>query len=345
MNNGFDAKESGNVPLPRLASIDSIKGVAVCLIIALHYSVFLAPQVATAVSNQISFGRVGTFLFFLVTGFTIPGSLRKPNFSTRAFLLKRVVRLLPPLWLSLLIGFPIAMVVKKVYGDEPLTVWLMNIVGLQTWFGKHSINGVTWTLGVDWLIYLVLLLLHKFAKRADYAVLLIVAGLVFGIVLPEAMGKRIPVGALSLVLASGVGYCWNLFIRARLINQRQVMIRIGGLILVATGAIIANNGDSLAYEFASFHSPRPEILGLVTAIGLFLVLTLKNISLGPFISMLGRASYSLYLFHGVGLSATEGHWAVRLGWIVLAILISALSYRFVEKPLSRLKTWTPTVAE
>jgi peptidoglycan/LPS O-acetylase OafA/YrhL len=96
----------------RFGYIDAQRGLAAILVIWLHatdaFKQLPTPPVGDllyAFSAALDTGRVGVILFFAISGFVIPSSLRAIGNQTKAdalrvFLIRRVFRLYPAYWLS-----------------------------------------------------------------------------------------------------------------------------------------------------------------------------------------------------------------------------------------------------
>ncbi len=318
---------------PRLVSVDGLKGVAIVFVVGIHYMEILTPGIASTIYSQISYGRLGTLLFFIVTGFLIPGSLRKDGFAIITFFTKRAVRLWPGLWISLLVGYFASLNTGNAVPVLTLGNCVANMIGIQTWFRYPNFNPVTWTLGIDWLIYLKFASIRKFSPKTDYSLLAVVAGFFIGVVTPSMLGQRVPAGALTLYLGSAVGWVWFQYLKTKSLTKGGAFARISGLSLIECASILVNNSNERGYEFYTYHTPKAEIFAWILACTLFLIATAKDFYFGRILSYLGRASYSIYLFHGIGILGSETGGNERVCLIFVAALLSIAVYHFVEKPI------------
>ncbi len=92
----------------RYAHIDALRAVHVLLVIWMHTSEVFVPVALPSLQGRLhdvaysfDFGRIGVVVFFIISGFVIPASLRGPRGEDcRQFLIRRLFRLYPLCWLS-----------------------------------------------------------------------------------------------------------------------------------------------------------------------------------------------------------------------------------------------------
>jgi peptidoglycan/LPS O-acetylase OafA/YrhL len=173
---------NGGSPTTRLASIDALRGVA-ALGVVLYHAVL---QTTNAVPHNLfqwpvkgvvflsSFGYIGVFLFFVISGFCIhlrwaraeaAGQTRRIDFGS--FWGRRLRRLYPPylvaLALFLLLTAATAGIDVTQFFVYDVVMHLLMLHNLDP-HTCYSINGVFWTLAIEeqlYLAYFVLLFLRK----------------------------------------------------------------------------------------------------------------------------------------------------------------------------------------
>ncbi len=153
---------------------DQLRGLAALVVVLTHmFNVypFAQAMVATTVGTPplnlptlwitpamaqswINFGPLGVGLFFLVSGFVIPFSLRRHGRG--AFLLARALRIYPTYWAALAIGCLLVVASARYWGrPTPFnweSVWA-NLTLSHTLRGIPSIDQVNWTLVVELHFY------------------------------------------------------------------------------------------------------------------------------------------------------------------------------------------------
>lgn len=179
----------------RLLSIDALRGIA-ALGVVLYHAVLQTPH---AVPNNVfqwpvkgiqflsSFGYIGVFLFFVISGFCIhlqwarreaAGEQRSPGFVT--FWKRRVRRLYPPYLFALALFFLMAAYTVGInvshffVYDVVMHLLMLHNLDPNT---CYSINGVFWTLAIEEQLYLAYFLLLFLRKRLGWGRTLVICGL------------------------------------------------------------------------------------------------------------------------------------------------------------------------
>jgi peptidoglycan/LPS O-acetylase OafA/YrhL len=237
----------------RLRSIDALRGAA-AMGVVLYHMVGPKPQAAAGSAwrwlslpfmHALSFGYVGVFLFFVISGFCIhlqwaksAAIGREPEIDFAAFWKRRLLRLYPPYLIALVLYLSIAALTSEVQfnlfylWDTGLHLLMLHNLDPRT---SYSINGVFWTLAIEEQLYLAYFLLLFMRRRWGWGSALVVcavariAWLALGESLKQGFGIEIPVteaaashwftwalGALGVEAAMGVtrlpGWCRNLWV-------------------------------------------------------------------------------------------------------------------------------------
>ena len=149
----------------RFAHIDSMRAIAALLVVWLHTSEEFVKLAAPSLQDLLhtiaylpDFGRIGVVLFFAISGFVIPSSLRGERLDAcRTFLIKRLFRLFPLYWLSIPFGL---LTSWTIWGREiSATAIAWNLSMVQEAAGYPSIQGLYWTLQTELVFYGVCVLL------------------------------------------------------------------------------------------------------------------------------------------------------------------------------------------
>ncbi len=338
----------------RVGYLDGIRGLAICGVLALHW-----------IGSEFPFGRggyLGVDLFFVLSGYIISTMLwrsRPPGRSVaaqyRTFLRRRVVRLYPALIATILGTILIYAVLpagRARFADLLAPGFLALVQGTAFSEASGYMNpfGFTWSLSVEWMFYLVWPLIVLAARGAGVAPRQAAkaAGITAGAIYLGAMFQtpnwfyfgplaRIPEmligGALALSIVETTYYPPP--------RRPRMAVGIALLLVAATAAFIA---------FAPAGStPLYRFVGLPVAVctGLDLIWLGLRINSGFIgwlscrpLALLGRGSYSIYLWNSVGVDLFlrhngHGQPLVVVGAEAFGLALAVVSYQFVELPFMR----------
>jgi peptidoglycan/LPS O-acetylase OafA/YrhL len=350
--------------IARYAHIDAMRAIAVLLVVWAHTSEVFVPIALPSgqdrlhdVAHFFDFGRIGVVMFFIISGFVIPASLRGPRVAgCRQFLIRRLFRLYPLYWLSIPFGL---LTTWWIWGKEiSLQAILWNLSMVQEAAGYPSIQGLYWTLQTELVFYGLCMALFALGLLGSTVALSLVVVLLgsagalvwgagaLGVALPQGVAQAAVPLVVHLSLMFWGALVRHAFERARLPAAVWLVLVGYCLAWLALGMGVAvwhlRGGDNEAL----FRAFVPCAIGIALFVLFAAWLKLRAAGL----VWLGGVSYSLYLFHPVaqyGLS-----WMVQttdLAWVkgwttgaymlvatLLAVGVSALTYRFVELPFQAL---------
>jgi peptidoglycan/LPS O-acetylase OafA/YrhL len=328
--------------------INGLRGLAVLAVVLYHFRV-----------PGFDGGYIGVDVFFVISGYLmtqiIVPRVKAGTFSVLDFYLARARRIVPALIALALTLLFLGFFVLSPYEYRALgkhaasaVMFLSNIIfSIESGYfdpvshEKWLLH--TWSLSVEWQFYLLypllVLLLAKLGRAgavtAGLALILLVS-LAISVVTtprsPETAFYLLPARAWEM-LGGGLIF----LLREHLDRLMSPAIGIAGLLLVL-----------LAMVFYSDATPFPGSLAAVPVVGAGLLIASRwSGFLGrlPF-QTLGNISYSLYLWHWpfwVGARHFElvDNLAARFAVIAAAVVVSYLSYRFVETPFRRKGGTTP----
>ena len=116
--------------------------------------------------SWLNLGAFGVAVFFLISGFVIPFSLRAQ--PAGPFLVARAFRIFPTLWAAILIDWLTVHAQSVYYGRAmaftPFT-YLYNALLLDTAVGHGYVDLVNWTLAIEVKFYIVMALLRPWILR------------------------------------------------------------------------------------------------------------------------------------------------------------------------------------
>ncbi len=334
-------------------ALDGLRAVAVTIVILLHCEI-----------PWTRGGGIGVDIFFTLSGFLISSVLlaeyaKTGDIRIGRFYVRRLLRLYPALLavaaVSVLAVSGLDANARKQAADGAVgaityTINWLSIGGTQHRFG---ILAHTWSLAVEEQFYLVwplalLLVLRRFQVRGAFwvSVVLTVASACESVLLYRHFGwkriyfgtdARLPqilVGAtLALARAS-----WNPLPLAKpLMNTAAICGAIG------IAAMVVSAPPRILYAYIGFVlvaiMAALIILGLVERASPWASRVLEA---APAV-FIGRISYGLYLWHWPIVFLVNVWWPainpyMRLGIVApLSVIVSVMSYRFVERPFLRVK--------
>ena len=149
-------------PLPAL---DALRAVAAVAVVFAHlYTVFAFRGTLITWARA---GDVGVYVFFVLSGYLIAASVLAPvHFDRRGYMLRRATRILPLYYATIVVSvlFIDATPLTTAHGRLDIAAHLLLIHNLWRDF-RYSINGVFWTLSVEWLFYLLMVALAPLLRR------------------------------------------------------------------------------------------------------------------------------------------------------------------------------------
>jgi peptidoglycan/LPS O-acetylase OafA/YrhL len=290
--------------------------------------------------NQCMLGLTGVFVFFAVSGFLVTQSYEQTRSPWR-YLLKRILRIFPAYLVCLVLT---AFVLGPLVTTLPLAEYLhrpepYNYVYYNSFFDIRvhelpgvmfvdnpvglEVNGSLWSLGCEFDMYLMVLLLGV-ARLLRWPVCLALLALGMGcIAFPDALG-----------FLGGWGWTLSFFAIGMLLYKLQ-----GTRIFNGKLALLALAGLALSI-------PLRQFILLFPLCGCYLALYLALHPKLPLIraTRFGDLSYGLYIFgwpsEQIVIWLMHGHaewWQVFILATLLAGSLAFLSWHLIEKRALRLK--------
>ena len=282
--------------------------------------------------NSIAFGSLAVAIFFMSSGFFVTKSLLKSK-DSKKYLHNRFIRIFPPLWFTLIVCILVCGLFFSTYNlgkyflsidffKYCLNFILIPIHNLPGVFMNNIypgvVNGPLWTLPIEFVCYLVLLLAYKLnlvnKKSYKYVALLFIVAFV-GI-------NLIPLGIKGYIQPCFL-FFWGSFywIYRDKITMKNTYFLIS---LVAFGLLIV-----LGYgQVASFL--------FVPYLTLYIAFCLPQCN--NHLASLGNLSYDIYLcgwpIQQMIISLFGGSMLVGMNILIsipLSILVGFITYNLVEK--------------
>ncbi len=164
-----------------IKSLDFLRGIAALGVVLYHYSGLLLPTLnPNYLTSILAYGEYGVQIFFVISGFIIPFSMKKSNYSLKGFwknLLRRYIRLAPPAYVamlfSILIYFSAILFLKRPidgisWPGFNWTAILGNISFSAPLIKSSWFNPVFWTLAIEFQFYILIGLLLPLILNKKY---------------------------------------------------------------------------------------------------------------------------------------------------------------------------------
>jgi peptidoglycan/LPS O-acetylase OafA/YrhL len=333
--------------------IDGLRAVAVLAVVFFH-----------AKLPGFSGGFIGVDVFFVISGYLITGLIaddcRNGRFTFANFYFRRIRRIVPALvcvyaactLLAALLMLPSDMAeFGRSLRSSAMFVSNHFFYRLADYFGGQSdLKPLlhTWSLSIEEQFYLVwpavFLLLIRWRNGWLHNVIAAVGGLSLAASVAmvgyhrEAAFFLAPFRAWELLLGA-----WLALLPARPALSPRIaeMCASAGLLLILGSTLLLAEGD-----------PFPGLLALPPCLGTALLiiagtqpkptLVTRWLSMRPAVAV-GLVSYSLYLWHWPLLAFARYHvdrplrWSETASLLLASLLLSAATYRWVERPARRLQ--------
>jgi peptidoglycan/LPS O-acetylase OafA/YrhL len=346
----------------RYAEVDALRGLAAVSVVIYHlvghrvsvifgaqeapksiFDPFNVDAVLSAIVTTIFNGAAAVTLFFAISGFVLAHSLRKAPIPTPAnylaFLIRRVLRLVPGVWLSLVLALGLQVLIPNgPPPDQRLDAF---------WLGD-SINGLNaplWTIRVELAMSAVFPLL-LFLNWACPRWLQIVIALAL---IPMTSGRFGAIWIYAFTFQLGImlpdfGRPMIAMIPRRLLPWVTVLalaIFLSSLNLLRLYPVVPASAWTVIKSIMAFYLLAYVVYGPPLA-------WLR----ARWLQFLGEVSYGIYLFHGplMFVAVAVSMWifapsftsqSVLFGSIMLigvlpaTVLLAWASYRYVEQPCIR----------
>lgn len=302
----------------RLDGIQALRGVA-ALAVLLHH----AMEVSGGHGWLTRLGASGVDVFFVISGFVM--AYTSKGLSAPTFLLRRIARVVPMYWLVNLAMLGVAatgLAYKNLNTAPPYVI--ASLLFLE----PAPMLNIGWTLNLEMVFYLLFaatIAVGLFRFAALVIPLLLLLGIATG--LPQ-ISKPI---VLEFAMGVGLG---TAFARGWLSGK------------FAAPAALLSIG---LFAAASYFSPDPATAGLPETVRWVwwgvpaLLMVYASLYWKPRSTLLGDASYSIYLVHPIVMTALAKVlletqtplWLAFPAAIVISLGLGLLAYRVAEGPLHR----------
>ena len=362
-----------------LSQIDALRGWAILLVFFFHAWGISGGSTGSEPSLWFSYvaaGRTGVTLFFVISGFllSIPWlrAMQSPDVAMPSFknyYAARVLRIVPLYYLAVFM----ACVVSGSWGTG-FKAFTFQFVGFEIF----PFSVVWWTLVTEVQFYLLLpLLIWLLAREGKSRLILLLVLILWGgvymtQVLHNPSGEKISSYLLTKSLLGrlpafllGMLAAW-IFLKARALpifsaNWVRVLGALAVLLALYVNGVVLRHTVLLGewQSESNWHEHHIYEAILWSVVLLVLVLTrplLYRVIANSVLAVVGKLSYSLYLWHvpilfyviyptkeriGVGFSESVLAYLLTFAALLLSLIASLLTYRFIELPGLNVKRRLP----
>jgi peptidoglycan/LPS O-acetylase OafA/YrhL len=323
----------------RLLQVDGLRAVAALSVLLFHYTTRYEEVFLHSLPLGWGFakGYLGVNLFFVISGFVIFMTIEAAK-SPADFVFSRLTRLFPTFWAAVLLTWLLTLAVPLPGNTRSVKEMLANLTMLHEGFGVRSVDGAYWSLEVELVYYLWMLVLGStgalaFPRRA----VAIWVGLAAAVALAGVAGVRAPSLAMHYGLLQWVP--WFALGMLGYLGWRHPGHRTGNLVCAALALVAVGVTDGffvLATAVAAYAAVTLAARGKFTAMGW-----------RP-LTFVGGISYPLYLVHeqlGWLLmlkmqTAGAAPWVSVVAAMLVSVVAAWLLSLLVEKPaMARTRAW------
>jgi peptidoglycan/LPS O-acetylase OafA/YrhL len=327
----------------RINSLDGLRGIAILSVLLLHHGLF----------NN---GWMGVDLFFVLSGFLITQILRKERneaYYWRRFYFKRATRILPPLLLTILLGYLFTPKATLLVAAG----YLLSLSGLIELTSHHILPlGPLWSLAVEEHFYFLWPLAVRLLSRRQLLIALLLTIVTVPLIRlsfshPMPMAQLSPIYFLTPFRIDEMSFGCLLAILVESDSTAAVLRAWSKWLFLLTSFVYLGLWIRLKHidffpgaHTLLFDSIGYSLVALISFLALAHVWLNKEgraariLSIAP-LAFVGRISYGVYLYHL--LAKTLVMWSFhitseRTAFLLdfpLVLLLAWLSFRYYESPI------------
>lgn len=330
----------------RIEELDALRGLAALSVVLFHYTLETEQT-----GSYFKVGCMGVDLFFIISGFVIFMTIQKSK-NWKAFFVSRFSRLYPAYWmcvsittLAIFFSIQIDSHVLEIFvlKENFLLVYLANLTMFQHYFKIPNVDGSYWTLIVELVFYifmLIILALKKLDKLETYGIIfLFFVSLYYFDPVAEHLLFRKLIAAIPLIGYFPLFFAGILLYKMKFEKRTALRMEIFILTFIIQCIIFQH-----CYRNRFYIALTEYILTLSVIYVIFLLFLYGKLGfiVYPITMWLGKISYTLYLLHQViGTSfiipvmMKVFHWKFLPSMIITIAFVCFLAHlvnRFIEQP-------------
>ena len=326
---------NGHVIQSRLTQLDGLRAVAALAVVAFHYTTRFDQIFHHVAPTGFEFplGYLGVNLFFAISGFVIYMTLDGIR-APLDFVISRFSRLFPTYWIAVALTWVIVSTVGlRGYG----VTWkeaVINLSMLQSFFAVRDVDGVYWSLQVELLFYVWMLVLWVLGLlRYSVAICVGWVAIAGATTLVEILwGMKVSFALKHFLLLEWMPWFVLGMIAYLTLRERTFGLKHGFVVLTAVAAIAVRN-----------HTP--STIAAIVVFGIVWAASRRKLRLLEWkpLVFFGMISYPLYLVHEqigwIVIAKIETQlaapWFAILSALLCVTVLATLLHNFVEMPGSR----------
>ena len=331
----------------RFYELDALRGIATVIVVLCHFMLFREDE-------QIGFRLFTNMIdiFFILSGFVSFMTLTKIK-SSKDFIINRLARLYPTYWVVVTFTFCLILF-HQTFSDDfaHITIkdYLANMTMFQFYIGYPDLDGPYWTLIIEMLFYMVILLIfifkcQKYINRIGYVISFLLA---FFAHYPLSRTYRefytnslldFPLLQYIPLFFAGILF-YKIFTKEEKRAQKYI-----GIVFYLIAQILLFDYSGRAQYFMS-HWEYGMMLTIYFGLYALFVNGKLTIIVSKQTVFLGKISYALYLIHqfltvSFLVPFLEESWHINF-WVAtigislpIAITLAALITYYIEIPVNR----------
>jgi peptidoglycan/LPS O-acetylase OafA/YrhL len=166
----------------RLEALESLRGVAAFYVFMHHIAHFSLEQAYPRFARAFVFGQAAVMIFFVLSGFVIFHSTRRPGF--RDYFARRLRRIYPLFLIAMLLAYVGQCIAQRAVLVPSARSLLVNVLMLQdggekpgVWAAPFMGNSPLWSLSYEWFFYMAFYAMFVLLKDRQALQKYVVAGM------------------------------------------------------------------------------------------------------------------------------------------------------------------------
>lgn len=323
----------------RIIGIDIIRGLACILVILFHYTTRYEELFSPKQSYYITvpYGYIGVSVFFIISGFLTTINIKSSK-NIFSFGYKRIIRLYPTYWVSIIITF----IVSYFFLPErsiSAKAFIVNFTMMQGFFNFPFVDGAHWTLMYEIIFYFIIgsiIMLRKTKNMLNIGLAWQMISLCLSI-----LNSYLDNSLISILYTMTISRYAHMFI-VGIAFSSLYRKKAEKLSYITIGLSLINQFINHEFIYLVFYA----IIILLFYLILFGGKTDKIFTNKFFLPILfiSKISYPLYLIHqniGYAILKFLNNWIGNIQLLVMvpiivSVLLAYILHEFVEIPSSKL---------